>query len=39
VVMVLAFVVAILRIWKAGDLGSDDAVPPDQAARAGAAEG
>jgi len=39
VVMVLAFVVAVLRIWKAGDLGPDDAVPPGRAARAGAAKG
>jgi len=39
VVMVLALIVAILRIWKAGDLRSDDSVPPDQAARAGVAEG
>ena len=36
VVMVLAFVVAVLRIWKAGDLRSDDAAPPDQASPAGA---
>lgn len=39
VVMVLAFIVAVLRIWKAGDLRSEDAAPPDQATPAGATEG